>query len=131
MRVTVLSKEKSARDQVLNDFKTHPKLIPWQTKVVLQDYGPEDWKWPTFQVENFAVVCQKPNGQVLARQNDYDDGPDGLAKNIEAADRIYRPEKDTDARKPQLPSIDLSKIPSWLWAALGGLGLGWLFTRKR
>ena len=86
--------------------------------------------------------------EVFHRQNDYNDGPDGLAKALAGAirrvDPDYQPAKDPDLRKPEpipppspLPDPDGGgSLLAWLriwsqWIVMGGVWLlVWVFTPK-
>lgn len=78
-------------------------------------------------------------GEVLHRQDDYSDGPEGLAKALAGAirrvDPNYQPVKDPDLRKPEPPEIG-GGIWAWIvtwsqWIAMAGVWLlVWVFTPK-
>ena len=80
-------------------------------------------------------------GDVLHRQDDYSDGPEGLAKGLAGAirrvDPNYQPAKDPDLRNPEpiLPDGGegwLALLRKWSqWIVMGGVWLlVWVFTPK-
>lgn len=99
LRVTVVSTEKGVREQLLNDMKAAVELAPWKDRLVVQTYTPDRW-----EVKDFAprppvsILIQSPSGEVLARQDDYTDGPKGLAVNLEDAQRKYDSSRNQDTR---------------------------------
>jgi len=132
LRVTVIGSE-SACQQVVNDLKTSPALLPYSSNVLIQDYRPGEWALNCgfLATVDPTIYVQKPpdqagRGKVLHRQDGYD-GPEKLAVALRKADPSYNPANDPDLRRPNsiLPSFDLSNVPPWaiLAGAFGGYAL--------
>jgi hypothetical protein len=114
-RLTVIGSQ-ADRQKVQEDFRNSPPLAGFRNAVVVQDYDPKDW--PVAQsgfvtVGQPTIYFQSPDGKVLHRQDDYADGPEGLATALRRADPGYKPGADPDKRKS--PAIDLTHIPPLAW----------------
>lgn len=116
LRLTVIGTEVE-RKRVLAD------LAPWQDKLLVQAYEPTHWavRDAGFSTKGSPTIyVQGPDGTVLHRQDDYNDGAAGLATAIRKADPNYRPEKDPDLRKtPAPPQPSPLSPPTWpaqVWA---------------
>lgn len=139
LRLTVIGDEET-RKAVILDLLSHRALSHWTDKLAVQVYDPTHWAVSGFRVPRggMAICLQKPDGTVLHRQADYEDGAEGLAVALRKADPNYDPSQDPDARKPEpppepepkpdapkpdpaKPSFDLSKVPTiaWVVAAIG------------
>lgn len=131
LRLTIIG-SRSDRERVLRDLDTDPQLKPFLDTFVRQDYEPGDWPLACgFLVASPGptIYVQQPDGKVLHRQSDYQDGPQGLAAALRKLDPSYQAAKDPDLRKSASP-LDLFKdLPPWVWAAIG-LGLYWFFNRQ-
>ena len=132
LRLTVIGGE-TERKQVLADLTGSPVLATWKDKLLVQAYPPDHW---AVAQSGFVtggkptVYLQSPDGKVLHRQDDYQDGADGLAKALRKADPDYRPDKDQDKRKdPALPG--LPELPPWApIAGVSGLVLLLLLGKR-
>lgn len=132
LRLTVIGQE-SERKQVLADLAASPALVPFKDKLLVQAYAPDHWAVAQagfVTTGKPTVYLQAPDGKVLHRQDDYQDGADGLAKALRKADPDYKPDKDQDKRKdPVLPG--LPELPPWApVAGLGGLVLLLLLGKR-
>jgi hypothetical protein len=128
LRLTVIGDE-AARREVIMDLATHPALTGWADKLTVQSYEPSHWAVSGFSAgPGTTVYLQLPDGTVLHRQGDYQDGAEGLAAALRKADPYYDPYRDPDMRRPDVrpdggaSPIDLSKVPTVAWA-IGAFGL--------
>lgn len=149
-RLTVIDTDAVCK-QVLADLATDPKLSAWKNKLVVQTYQPGNWAvdpalgYPTRGLMIQAAPDKGGRGKILHRQAAYA-GPQNLAQALRRADPNYDPSKDPDLNHPPapqpapgpappslpaLPSIDLAKVPGWLWAVLGGGGVFFVLSRKK
>lgn len=130
LRLTVIG-SKAQRDLVLNDLKTNPLLAEYKDKLVIQDYDPGHWALtPGFvQTGSPTIYLQQPDGKVLHRQDDYEDGAQGLVTAIRKADPNYNPQFDRDLRKPDPSPFSPDGQVPWVLVGLGGLAT-LLFLRK-
>lgn len=131
VRLTVIGSA-GHRKRVLQDLEAHPELAPLRSKLVVQAYDPAD-KMTGWAVSRYGfktdgapnIYAQEPGGQVMHRQDDYADGPEGLAVALAKvigkrdADPNYTPAKDPDRRKPDL-------VPADWWQTLFGLAAAFL-----
>ena len=79
-----------------------------------------------------TIYVQDATGRVLHRQDDYDDGPEGLASALRELDPDYRPEADVDLRKVDVPAPPRSMSVPWSAWVLAGAGvLIYLFGGKK
>lgn len=150
--LTIISADTAKRKRVLDDLDTSADLGTWKAKLLVQDYSPDEWPLaPGFWTKGDPTIyVQADDGKVLHRQDDYNDGPAGLAKALRKADPSYDPAKDPDLRKaapqpapqpqpgpgpqPQpgpdpVPAPDSGKpVPPILWA-VGGAAAALLLSR--
>lgn len=128
-RLTVIGTQ-AQTSRVASDLASAPALAEWKERLVLQSYLPEHWavaRAGFVTTGRPTIYLQAPDGKVLHRQDDYEDGPDGLARALRRADPAYDSRKDPDLRRlPLRPNLDLSAIPTpALVLAAGGLYLAW------
>src|SRR5205823_13551401 len=104
------------------DVTQAPALAEWKDRLVVQAFAPDHWAVARAGFVTSGkptVYLQTPSGQVLHRQDDYDDGPEGLARAIRRADPAYDAKKDPDQR-PRLPPPPPDPAPDpgpvWLLA---------------
>ncbi len=123
-RLTVIAADPAQRRAVVNDLQNSPELAPFKNKVVVQALAPTDW-----QVQGLGYVAsgkptiylQSADGKVLHRQDDYADGPAGLAGALRAIDPTYDPAQDKDLRKSSpTPTPDTDET-SWGFVGLASL----------
>lgn len=130
LRLTVIgAADLTAR--VADDLARSPALAEWKTRLVPQCYAPEHWSVARagfVTTGKPTIYLQAPDGKVLHRQDDYDDGPEGLARALRRADPSYDARKDPDLRKLR-PHLDWSLVPPPLW--LLAVGAVWLFLRRK
>lgn len=144
LRLTVIGSEPE-RKAVLADLEGHPALAPYKGKLSVQAYAPDNWavhRVGFVTAGHPTIYVQAPGGKVLHRQDVYT-GAEKLAEAVRRADPNYSPNKDPDLTRPpapsprpalpdiSLPSLDLSAVPSWLWAALAAGGGTWLILRRQ
>ncbi len=128
-RLTIVFEDETLRKRIIEDLKTHPSLIGWKSKMLIQDYSPSHWAVKGVGLES-GIILQtppKPDGKapVLFRCSSYE-GPQQLAEALRKADDRYNPKVDPDPSKDngidlsniKLPNFDLKKVPNWVW--LGG-----------
>lgn len=131
LRLTVIG-PKDQQTRVLQDLKSHPALSFFRDKVVVQAYAPDHWavKGVGFVTSGSPTIyLQQPDGKVLHRQDRYD-GAEELASALRKAHPDYQPDKDPPKQPNILPGgVDLSRIPTPVWA-LGGLSLLLLLSRR-
>lgn len=127
------------RKQVRDDLAKAPELVALADRLLVQDYGPEDWPVRDVGFETSkgdpTIVIQSRKGGVLHAQYEYR-GPAKLAEAIEAAcaeavrraDPDRDPSKDPDLNKTVpggsiVPTVIdyASKVPVGAWA-VGGIG---------
>lgn len=134
LRLTIIG-EVNERKRVEGDLNNSPHLAEFKGRVVYQGYDCSNWA-----VARYGFVCggrptiyiQAPDGTVLHRQDDYDDGPQGLAEALRKADPNYDSDKDPDLRKQPLPGpkvpdapdvpdlLNLLKdVPRYAWVMMG------------
>jgi hypothetical protein len=114
-RITLIGTKEDCA-MVQNDLSSHPSLLPYKGKYLLQSYLPSDWavKNVGFDVSGSPriIVQEAPNAKgsarVLHSQADYADGPEGLANALRKADPNYDPSKDVDRRK-----LNPIQLPDW------------------
>jgi hypothetical protein len=132
-RLTIIGPTKAKRDQVFNDLQTHPLLSAWKDRLCVQSYTPDGWAVtgvnlprggdPTIVVQSAADANGK--AAVLHCQYDYDDGADGLAKALRAADPNFNPKGAPDLRKMEPPPAPAPLIPP-APAPAPSTGIHWL-----
>jgi hypothetical protein len=131
-RLTVIG-DPTTTAPVLDDLAHAPALAAWKDRLLVQRYPPDHWAVAQtgFVTSGHPTIyLQAPDGTVLHRQDDYADGPAGLAKAIRRADPHYDPRKDPDLRQGLFhPHLDLSKLPLPAWLLLAGAG--YLLLRRR
>lgn len=118
LRLTVIGPE-AERKQVLADLAALPALAEWKDKLLVQAYPPDHWAVAQAGFVTSGkptVYLQAPDGKVLHRQDDYQDGAAGLAKALRKADPDYKPDKDKDQRKDS-PLSRLPELPPWAGVA--------------
>ncbi len=103
MHLTIIGTE-SHRRRVLTDLTSHPSLVPFRDRLMVQDYEPGEWEVDPslgFQSGSPAIIIQTgktpsdpKGGKVLWRTNDYHEGPSGLAEALRRANPDYRPDLD-------------------------------------
>lgn len=123
LRVTVVSDDAAKRSQVLNDLDASPILSQFKGKLVAQGFPASSWQMSQagFVAGNPSIYIQSPTGKVLHRQDDYADGPSGLATALRKSGLPYDPSKDPDARKEATTPASSSKVN--YPAALGSMGV--------
>jgi hypothetical protein len=105
-RLTVIG-EKTLRERVLHDLDSHTALARWRGKLLAHGYEPTHWhvsRVGFVTTGKPTIYVQSSNGIVLHRQDDYDDGAEGLATALRRTDPDYRPEADVDQRRPPAPA---------------------------
>ncbi|GEM_PF-403736 len=122
-RLTLIGSKQDC-DKVLNDLNTHPALLAYKGKMLVQGYRPSDWAVRdigfnlvgTPRIVFQAAPDETGKGLVLHSQGDYEDGAIGLAQGLRKADPNYDPSKDVDRRK-----IFPLQAPDWAgnWMMLG------------
>lgn len=136
------------RKQVRDDLAKAPELTRLADRLLVQDYGPEDWPVKDVGFETNkgdpTIVIQSRKGGVLHAQYEYR-GPAKLAEAIESAlaeaarrkDPDRDPSKDPDLNKSVpggsiVPTVIdyASKVPTGAWAA-GGIGAAILFLGRK
>lgn len=100
LRLTIIGPEE-LRKQVRHDLESSPELSEFNKRYLVQDYAPDNWavKDAFVITGQPSIYLQSPDGRVLHRQDDYRDGPAGLAMALRRADPNYSPAGDRDARK--------------------------------
>lgn len=132
LRLTVIGPD-AERRRVRDDLEKSPLLSAHQGKLAVQDYPPDHWAVAQagfFTGGKPTIYLQTPDGKVLHRQDDYDDGAEGLAAALRRANPNYDFKKDPDLRKlPFRPPVDLSivPLPAWFLAA----GVLYLLSRRK
>lgn len=127
LRITVIGTE-AERAAVLRDLAATPELRPWREKAVALGYEPTHWHVADagFRTDGHPTIyVQAPGGRVIHRQDDYRDGPKGLAKALNRAERradpAYDPSHDPDLRKDIAPDAMKhdGKLPlQWIMAGI-------------
>lgn len=119
LRVTVIGSE-AHRQRVISDLTNAPAQL--RDRFVLQGYDPQHWAVQPgfFRGGSPTIYVQSPSGQVLHRQDDYQDGPSGLFEAIRRADPNYTPTRDPDLRK----SSSLGDVGMLALLSLGGVLVG-------
>ncbi|GIW56326.1 MAG: hypothetical protein KatS3mg082_2730 [Nitrospiraceae bacterium] len=103
LRLTVIGSE-TDRKRVLADLKG--SLADLAGDFLVQAYPPDNWavsRAGFYTAGTPTIYVQDPSGKVLHRQDDYDDGPEGLRKALEAIRKPnpnYDQSRDPDRRKP-------------------------------
>jgi len=103
LRLTVIGTQ-SDRRRVLEDLKG--PLAEIAAQCLVQDYPPDHWAVAGvgfYTAGKPTIYVQAPDGKVLHRQDDYDDGAEGFRQAFERLrrpDPNYRPDKDRDLRRP-------------------------------
>jgi len=114
-RITLIGTKEDC-NQVNNDLVSHPSLLPYKGKYLVQSYLPGDWavKDVGFDVSGSPriIIQEAPTttgmARVLHSQADYSDGPEGLANALRKTDPNYDPTKDVDRRK-----LEPLQLPDW------------------
>ena len=102
LRLTIIGSEADRR-RVLDDLKGPLRDIAEQCLV--QDYPPDHWavaRVGFYTGGRPTIYLQAPDGTVLHRQDDYEDGPEGLRQvflRLRLPNPFYRPDRDRDLRK--------------------------------
>lgn len=135
LRRLVVIGPRELRARVVADVNAHPALAPWRGKLVLTDHDPGHWhvaRVGFVTAGRPTVYVQAADGRVLHRQDDYDDGPEGLAAALRRIDPQYRPEADVDLRKTAAPApLSLPALPWSAWALAGAAVLLYVFGGKK
>jgi len=119
LRLTIVGDE-SLRKRAIADLASHPALLHWRGKLLVQDYAPDHW---AVAGVGFApgITLQAPasidgKAPVLFRMTRYPDA-EHLAGALRKADPSYRPENDPDPSKsvanPQPASPQSASGSSW------------------
>jgi hypothetical protein len=122
-RLTVVGATKAKRDLVLGDLQTSAALASWRDRLCVQSYAPDVWAVtgvnlprdgdPTIVLQGAPDAAGK--GVVLHCQHDYDDGADGLARALRAADPNFNPKAAPDLRtrqpEPAAPAPTPAPLP--------------------
>jgi hypothetical protein len=133
LRLSIISRTESIRSRVVSDLQTDQALGAYRTQFVTQSYSPDNWAvLPFGSKSEVEIVIQRPDGQVLFHQLDYQDGPTGLAKTLAAALKIYDPSKVPDARAAfdLTPYIEWAKAHMWWVLGAGGVIITLLWLPK-
>lgn len=106
LRLTIIGTAEQ-RQAVRNDLESNPELAVYKDKILVMDYAPDHW---TLQCGFFTqgsptIYVQRANGEVLHRQDDYNDGPTGLATALRRIDPNYQPNRDQDQRRSLVPGV--------------------------
>jgi len=115
LRLTVIGTEADRR-RVLQDLQGPLRDIAEQCLV--QDYPPDHWAVTGagfYAAGRPTIYIQAPDGSVLHRQDDYNDGAEGLRKAFQCLRKPnpnYQPDKDRDLRRPA------GGVLSWLFALM-------------
>jgi|YNPNPStandDraft_1061719.scaffolds.fasta_scaffold00077_16 hypothetical protein len=115
LRLTVIGTEADRR-RVLQDLQGPLRDIAEQCLV--QDYPPDHWAVTGvgfYTAGRPTIYIQAPDGSVLHRQDDYNDGAEGLRKAFQCLRKPnpnYQPDKDRDLRRPA------GGLLSWLFALM-------------
>lgn len=132
LRLTIIGPD-DLTTRVSDDLKSAKALADWRDRLAVQAYAPDHWavaRTGFVTSGQPTIYVQTPDGQVLHRQDDYADGPEGLARALRRADPRYDARKDPDLRKRLLfPKLDLSSVPMPVWILAAGFG--WLLVRRR
>lgn len=131
LRLTIIGPD-DGRARVSQDLESSPDLAPWRGKLIVKSYPPNHWavaRTGFVTGGNPTVYVQLPSGEVIHRQDDYSDGPAGLAAALRRVDPNYHPEQDQDARKSD-PLAPLKSIPPW-GAGVASAGLLFALTRRK
>lgn len=119
VRLTVIGSD-AERAKVLSDLVTDKDLLALKSRLVVQDYRPDEWavaRAGFFTGGHPTIYLQRPDGKVLHRQDEYA-GPVELATAIRKADPNYQPAKDPNLLKPQ--PLNPESWPTWVWLVAGG-----------
>ena len=123
LRLTVIGPA-DAREKVAADWNARPEFAPFRDRVLVQSYPPDHWavKATGFVTSGAPTIYyQRPDGEVLHRQDDYSDGPEALASALRKADPNYDPAADPDRRKKSEPPVADPEKPRWhKWLAMAG-----------
>lgn len=134
LRVTVIGPQADT-ERVRTDLQSHAALATFRGQVVTNFFTPDHWAVQCGFVASGrpTIYIQAPDGTVLHRQDDYVDGPEGLALALaEARRRVdpnYQPVNDHDLRKNKFLNF-LSQIPLEVLLIVGGL-LMFVFLPQR
>ncbi len=115
LRLTVIGTEADRR-RVLQDLQGPLRDIAEQCLV--QDYPPDHWAVTGvgfYTAGRPTIYIQAPDGSVLHRQDDYNDGAEGLRKAFQCLRKPnpnYQPDKDRDLRRLA------GGLLSWLFALM-------------
>jgi hypothetical protein len=113
LRLTVIGTD-AERTKVLRDVDSAPELAPYKGKVIPAGLSLDAWQAKDaesgssplgFKAGHPSIYLQSPAGKVLHRQDDYSDGPAGLANALRKADPLYDPSKDPDLRKAPVKPV--------------------------
>lgn len=122
LRLTLIGSDGECKT-VLGDLPLTPEL---SKQLVVQSYRPTDWAVSRYGFKTDGhptVYLQKPDGEVLLRQDAYEKQP--LIQAVRKARPDYDPKKDPDGKSPS-PAGGLP-VPLLI---LGGLGLALVIARK-
>lgn len=126
LRLTVIGADEQQRNRVIDDLARDAKLAKFRDGVIVKSFSPDHWQVKRMNFVTSGkptIYLQAPDGRVLHRQDDYDDGAEGLATAIGRVDALrepdpkYDPKKDPDRRKAD--DILPSGLPMPLIAAVG------------
>jgi hypothetical protein len=136
LRLTVIGE---GREQVLNDLAGHAALAGWKERLVAVGYPADHWHVTGagfVTAGRPTIYVQKATGEVLHRQDDYKDGPAGLAQALERiSGRLRKPDPDYDGKRDRderkLPWRRPGGVPWSVWAVGGAAVLATLLLRRR
>lgn len=104
--VSVLSKDKAVRKDVLKAIEDSPEFKSYQDRIWAQDFSPDGWQakgFPYADQGKPTIVVQRPDGYVLHRQMDFSGGAPKLMEAVRKVDPLYDPKKDKDIRNESSP----------------------------
>lgn len=142
LRLTIIGTETECRP-VLADLAANPNVTQG---CVVQSYFPAHWSLRCgFRTGGSPTIyIQSPDGRVLHRQNDYQNGIAGLTKALRRASPTYDPSRDPDLRQdpvpppviPTNPDLDnlrgiISGIPIGTWLLIGIVLVGLLIMAQK
>jgi hypothetical protein len=134
LRLTAIG-EPALTARVAADVAGAPALAEWKDRLVVHGYPPDHWavaRAGYVAAGRPTIYLQAPAGKVLHRQDDYADGPAGLARALRRADPNYDAKKDPDLRpSPARPRLDLSAVPAPVWLLAAGAAYLWFRRSSR
>jgi len=127
LRLTIIGSAADCR-RVLDDL--NGPLADLAGNFLIQSYPPDHWavaRAGFYTAGKPTIYVQTASGKVLHRQDDYDDGADGLRRALEAIRKPnpnYNPLRDRDLRRPS------THVVTWTVVGIAVLLL-WLALRSK